>query len=268
MKFMHFNRSCSYACLAHLMEEFETKIQDIDIANKMKLPHLFHYDQEQDCFYAGAMLQGKKWFDLFLQDYQLEYFEERTSKETFLSMLEENPKPLMFGIKTGHGKHAVVFQRFQENTLFIHNPRHEREEAQDIMKYSKSELFQGLDDMVVFGYIVPSKSSNDRKNQVLDSLHDFRTYQSKWRDYCRTPHTKAEILKKRDDLMAALLLDIPEMMRLIGKNDLADKIEQLKHQFVLSLQTKEPIILKNHIDQETLQEVFQEYESQLESQIE
>ena len=63
MKYMSFNSSCSYCCLANLLEGYGVDREDRELALDMDLPWLFSYDPEGRTFLAGAMLQGKAWFD-------------------------------------------------------------------------------------------------------------------------------------------------------------------------------------------------------------
>lgn len=65
MKFMHFKASCSYAALADLLELEGLDIEDDQIALDMGLPWIFAKDG--DTYLAGPMLQGAKWFDLWLK---------------------------------------------------------------------------------------------------------------------------------------------------------------------------------------------------------
>ena len=80
MKYMHFKASCSYTALAAMMEYYGTDTEDYRIALEMKLPWLFA--GEDGAFISGPMLQGAKWFDLWLapRGYRME--EERVSPRT------------------------------------------------------------------------------------------------------------------------------------------------------------------------------------------
>ena len=79
MKYMHFKASCSYTALAAMMEYHGTDTEDYRIALEMKLPWLFA--GEDGAFISGPMLQGAKWFDLWLapRGYRME--EERVSRD-------------------------------------------------------------------------------------------------------------------------------------------------------------------------------------------
>ena len=61
---MHFNSSCSYTALAMLLSGKGVDTEDTAIALEIGLPWLFA--KEEGYFLAGAMLQGAKWFDHFL----------------------------------------------------------------------------------------------------------------------------------------------------------------------------------------------------------
>ena len=64
MKYMHFKASCSYAALAAIMEIIGVDTEDYKIALEIKLPWLF--SKEDGAYISGPMLQGAKWFNLWL----------------------------------------------------------------------------------------------------------------------------------------------------------------------------------------------------------
>ena len=64
MKYMTFNSSCSYAGLANLLSFYGIDTEDRKIALDMDLPFLF--DCKDGYYSSGPMLQGGKWFNLYL----------------------------------------------------------------------------------------------------------------------------------------------------------------------------------------------------------
>lgn len=76
MKYMHFNSSCSYAGLANMLAFLGFETEDYQIALDIKLPFLIHFDPETGSYRAGAMLQSKEWFELYLRPRGFCYKEE------------------------------------------------------------------------------------------------------------------------------------------------------------------------------------------------
>ena len=79
MKYMTFNFSCSYAGLANLLALHGLDTEDRTIALDMGLPYLFALEDRR--YAAGPMLQGKRWFDLFLLPRGFMMVEEAVRRE-------------------------------------------------------------------------------------------------------------------------------------------------------------------------------------------
>ena len=63
MKYMTFNSSCSFAGVANMLESKGLDFQDYQVAAGMELPYIVARDNGG--YIAGAMLQEKKYFDIF-----------------------------------------------------------------------------------------------------------------------------------------------------------------------------------------------------------
>ena len=64
MKYMTFNSSCSFAGIANMLERMGYAYEDYQVAAGMELPYIVARDNGG--YIAGAMLQEKKYFDIFL----------------------------------------------------------------------------------------------------------------------------------------------------------------------------------------------------------
>ena len=65
MKYMTFNSSCSFAGIANMLERMGYAYEDYQVAAGMELPYIVARDNGG--YIAGAMLQEKKYFDIFLK---------------------------------------------------------------------------------------------------------------------------------------------------------------------------------------------------------
>lgn len=54
MKYMTFTASCSYCCVANMMEKHGLHKEDREIVCEAGIPYLFAYDEESGTYKAGA----------------------------------------------------------------------------------------------------------------------------------------------------------------------------------------------------------------------
>ena len=107
MKYMTFNSSCSFAGIANMLERMGYAYEDYQVAAGMELPYIVARDNGG--YIAGAMLQEKKYFDIFLKKIGYELTEEKISRQKVFSYLKETKSCAMLGIKIDEKhKHAVV----------------------------------------------------------------------------------------------------------------------------------------------------------------
>ena len=153
MKYMHFKASCSYPALAAMMEYYGTDTEDYRIALEMKLPWLFA--GADGAFISGTMLQGAKWFDLWLapRGYRME--EERVSRDKLCVFLRGHI-PAMVGIRTDSGKHAVVFTGYDGAYHFI-NPVREGSAEPDRLSLKEEELLCRTEEEATVGMVAAAE---------------------------------------------------------------------------------------------------------------
>ncbi|TVP94192.1 MAG: hypothetical protein EA374_07165 [Acholeplasmatales bacterium] len=153
MKYMSFNRSCSYTCLAYMIEDYDLDYTDKNIAIEMKLAYLFYNGAKNNEYLSGAMLQGKRWFDLFLNRHSLEFGEIKYNKVDAITVIKKSVRKLMIGMNLKTGKHAMVYCPLDKQLFRFFNPHYEKYGALDFFVYSENELLDLLDDEVTIGYI-------------------------------------------------------------------------------------------------------------------
>ncbi len=100
MKYIHFKASCSYATLAAIIEMNGVDAEDYIIALDIKLPWIFA--KEDDGYISGPMLQGAKWFNLWLIPRGYKMVEESIYSEQLCQYLRDH-NPSMLGIQTPYG---------------------------------------------------------------------------------------------------------------------------------------------------------------------
>ncbi len=106
MKYMSFNSSCSYAGLANLLSFYGVDTEDRKIAVEMGLPYFF--DFENGIFSAGSMLQGEKWFNIYLNPLGFAWKEQETKKAELCPMLRKVGYAMLGVYVNDRNKHAVI----------------------------------------------------------------------------------------------------------------------------------------------------------------
>ena len=138
---MHFKASCSYAALAAIMELNGVATEDYKIALEIKLPWLFF--KEDGAYISGPMLQGAKWFNLWLVPRGYRMVEEMVDRKRLCNYLRAH-RPVMLGIQTPYGKHAVVFAGYDGIYHFM-NPTHESSGERTELLLSEEGLLASVD---------------------------------------------------------------------------------------------------------------------------
>ena len=145
MKYMHFLSSCSYAGLANLLEDVGIDTEDVSIAVSICLPWLLGREENKGKigkYSAGAMLQGKEWFDLYLKPLGWRFAETRYEKREALGCFMPGS---MIGMRVlKQSKHAVIYRgRSGLKYVFFNNRRKEGNEPDQII-LSEEELLEKI----------------------------------------------------------------------------------------------------------------------------
>ena len=255
MKYMTFTASCSYCCLANFLEAFGIDKEDRDIAREMGLPYLFFRDGESSSYLAGAMLQGKYWFDRYLRTIGFEFFEELVGKENTLSFLEGHI-PCMVGLKGEFGKHAMIFRGRQNSQFVFLNPHREGDGQPDEVLFSEDGLLDALSEINAVGFVCPvSQRTEPDKSAFQDSLLWLGRWREELREFCGQTRTKDEIMAAVDPLFRPLAVDGLAMMELAGERELADGFRRFQRQAMALFRAgdcrPDEIIDQKHVDRIT-----------------
>ena len=225
MKYMHFKASCSYAALANLLEMQGYDTEDTIIALEMELPKLF--SKEDGAFLSGPMLQGAKWFNLWLLPRGFTMMETSLSKSSLCQELISG-RPAMLGIQTPYGKHAVVFTGYDGEYHFL-NPTYEGSGEKTELVLDQGELLAAVDSMAVVGCVQPALSQTVDLMPIKEaSALILQENVEAIVRFTASEHPPEEYLTVMNTLFRPLLLDGITMMELVGKQDLADKLRSLQ----------------------------------------
>ena len=222
---MHFKASCSYAALANLLEMQGYDTEDTIIALEMELPKLF--SKEDGAFLSGPMLQGAKWFNLWLLPHGFTMMEASISKSSLCQELISGG-PAMLGIRTPYGKHAVVFTGYDGEFHFL-NPTYKDSGEKTELLLDEGALLASVDSMAVVGCVQPALSQSvDLRPIKEESALILQENVDAIVRLAESVHPPEEYLAVLNTLFRPLLLDGITMMELAGKQDLADKLRSLQ----------------------------------------
>ncbi|MBQ9534368.1 MAG: hypothetical protein IJU78_00785 [Clostridia bacterium] len=264
MKYMHFKASCSYAALAAIMELNGVDTEDYKIALEIKLPWLF--SKENGEYISGPMLQGAKWFNLWLIPRGYRMVEESIERERLCNYLRTH-KPAMLGIQTPYGKHAVVFTEYDGEYHFI-NPAHEGSGECTKLSLSEEELRSSVEQKTTVGTVI----STEAKQQSLaphlkKSVSVIRENCADIEAFASETHEPSAYLPMMNRLFRSLFLDGITMLELAGESDLAKAFTALQQQFMAFMRGTREEALRETLSVDRLHELTEQYAKLIERQI-
>jgi hypothetical protein len=256
MKYMTFNSSCSYAGLANLLSLRGLETEDRAIALDMGLPYLFA--REDGRYLAGPMLQGKRWFDLFLLPRGF-IMEERTVRREDAESALTASGPAMLGLRVRPGeKHAVIYEGRRAGCLrFLNNKRRDSEEP-DYLDLSPQELAERLDGSVVIGTVAPTAPEPvDRRPLLSASLGTLERLRGDILAFCRREPEPQALREAMDPLFRPLLLDGVTMLELLGEKEVRGMLRTLQRQLLTAVREKTAL----RLDLALLEEAAEGYQA-------
>lgn len=264
MKYMHFRASCSYTALAILLEKEGIQTEDYKIALEMNLPWLF--SKENDSYVAGPMLQGAKWFNLWLLPHGFEMSEVFIHKQELSAYLCGHI-PAMLGIRTESGKHAVVFTGYDGKYHFL-NPVHENSIEPTEFMLSIEELLDRVDDEIVVGSLTRTEPKAVDFNSLLrNSASVLRNCLSDIEAYSRIVHDPSEYQVMMDKLFRALLLDGISMLELAGETTLARGFSDVQKQFIAFMKGTRSGLISDFFSMDKLFDLTRNYIGLIENKL-
>ena len=225
MKYMHFKASCSYAALANLLEGMGIETEDTKIALEMDLPWLFAKDG--NTFVSGPMLQSAEWFNLWLKPRGLIMTETEVQKDALCRILQSSG-PLMLGIQTLYGKHAVVFTKYDGAYQFV-NPTHENSGEKTELVLTEKELLNRTDETMMLASIGRMKPEPvDLCPYFRRSVQIIRENVAEIERFASVTHGPDLFPSALNRLFRPLLLDGISMLTLAGETALAGRFTKLQ----------------------------------------
>ena len=258
VKYMHFNSSCSFTALAFILAEKGIETEDTEIVREAGLPWIF--SREGKRFLTGPMLQGEKWFDLYLNPRGLCMREERVERERLPEYLQAH-KLCMIGLRLpGHsGKHAVVMKQKKDKYFVFFNPVREGSGQAAEIRLTEEELTGSADPVTVAGVVTQFEGMPCRNKLTEESLSVLEGNYREIEQFCRETHTTEEYDKAMDDLFRALLLDGITMLELTEETELAEAFRKEQRGLLAFMKGDRTGLLAEYISLERLKAAAEEY---------
>ena len=264
MKYMHFKASCSYAALAAIMEQNGVDTEDYKIALELKLPWLF--SKEDGAYSSGPMLQGAKWFNLWLLPRGYRIIENQIAKEALCAYLCANV-PAMLGIHTPYGKHAVVFTKYDGTYHFI-NPSHEASGEDTALSFSGEELLSAVEPETVVGVVIPAEAEGqDLTPYLKTSISVIRENCAAMEAFAAEKHEPNDYFPVMNSLFRPLLLDGITMLELAGETALARDFTVLQQQLLSFMRGSREGALRETLSLDRLHDLTELYVRLIEQQL-
>ena len=266
MKYMTFNRSCSYVGFANLLEEYDLDYEDHEIIKALSIPYLFLYLRQEDCYVAGAMIQSQPWFNYFSNSLGFDYIEEWFSPQSAMNYFDKKEKRYMLGIiinANSNSKHAVVFEGKENEKYRFLNPRRKDSIEPDYYVFNKDELNKKLPSNFSMGYLFKNQKiiPFDATDQLQNSLQNIDKYHAKIAEFCSKEQDIKTRIEVRDTLFAPLLLDVLAMMELIGETALAIDIKNIRANYMKAMKETQAVLLTDYIAPDYLDDIILRYKN-------
>lgn len=268
MKYMTFNSSCSFAGIANMLEHMGYDCEDYEVAEGMELPYIVARDK--DGYLAGAMLQEKKYFDIFLKRIGYELTEEKVCRQDVLSYLMEK-KCAMLGIRIDDKhKHAVVYIGADGGSLLFLNNKHKESDEPSELRLNENELLKRLDEVCYVASLKPYEGESiNPLPYMAASLENLDELCEKIKQFSSEYQSRKNIQNTVDTLFRPLLLDSVAMMELAGAPSVAEIIKAQQRKYIDAVFKSDAgqIRLCEHIDMEQIGKIVDEWKRLIEEKI-
>ena len=231
MKYMHFNSSCAWAGLANLLALRGYDTEDAEIALDMGLPYLIA--QEDGAYLAGPMLQGKRWFDLYLLPRGF-VVEEKTIPREELSRFLEKQDSAMLGLYVSErDKHAVIYTGMKGGKLSFLNNKWESDPAPGTFSLTAEDLLLRADEPTTVAVLHRCKpQETDFSKLRRDSVRMLGSMRTDLHSFCEQPQDPEAMRGALNRLFRPMFLDGISMMELLGESGIAGNMKTLQSQLM------------------------------------
>lgn len=259
MKYMTFNSSCSYAGLANLLSFHGIDTEDRVIALKMGLPYLFAYEDGQ--YLSGPMLQGAKWFNLYLNPLGLTLSERSLSREEVCPYLQANP-PAMLGLRVSpESKHAVIYTGQKDGLYQFLNNKRQNSPEPETLSLTESDLLSRLDEQAVVGALERTAPTPVNYRPYLEkSVLVLQDLEREINAFCTQEQFPDSLRGSMNNLFRPILLDGMTMLELLEETEIAEPLRIIRTQLLSAIRADHPVVLHQALDMPQLNAAIVQYQ--------
>ncbi|MBO4915993.1 MAG: hypothetical protein J5449_12405, partial [Oscillospiraceae bacterium] len=211
------------------------------------------------CFAAGPMLQEAKWFDLWLRPRAFRMNEVILEPDELLPHLEEH-SPVMLGLRTPQGKHAVVFEQCENGLYRFFNPVHEGSRESASLILDANELRERVEPPIAVGEVLATEPFQpDMRPLFKASVAAMRENYAQIEAFAAEKHEHSEYASAMDELFRPLLLDGVTMLELAGETELAQSFSELRSALLSFVRSPQDAPLSDVVSMSRLRELVEAY---------
>jgi hypothetical protein len=234
------------------------------VISRAMIPYVIDYDREENIYKSGPMLQGKSWFDLFLNQFGLEFIEENDSREMTIEKLSSANRKVLIGVnRPGIGKHALIYMGIKNSDYVFQNMKYKDSPEPDMIQLSKADLFECLSGKSSIGWIerINEAPLIDFRRILKGSIKTLDAYRTEMMNLIESRQTVFELADNRERVFASLFLDFYSMMDIIGELDIKDKLDEVRRCYIGALKLEQNIVLKDYLNISMLGDIFLDIKS-------
>ena len=206
------------------------------------------------------MLQGEKWFNLYLKTIGYAMMEKEVNKKQICVYLR-NLQYAMLGIYvSGRNKHAVIYTGMKDGKFRMLNNKWEQADEPDTLLLSEEELLQRVDETVMVAVLNKAICETVRTESLMKhSISVLQMLTKEIADFCSQEKSTKDIRLSMNTLFRAILLDGITMLDLIGETQISQKLKIVQDQFMNAVKKNKPLQLNQYLDITLLNSAITEY---------
>jgi len=263
-KYQTFNASCAYAGIANLLIDYEIDVEDRDIIIESNAAYQLLYNEKENRFIAGYKIQGKHWFNYYLNRYNLKFTEIECTIGDYIFSLDSFYQKHMIGFYIrSFEKHVVIYEGIENKKYKYLNNKKIDSSDDDFLLFTKMDLYNKSKDFVKFGYLEKTDCSSDKfdKNYFKTTINNIDNYLNILVKNFDIRKSQEIHSKERDLIYRTLFLDIQSMVKILGFLHLSEKIKIMRTKYSNALKSLDHFALSDLISFSDIQECMYQYKN-------
>ncbi len=246
-KYQTFNSSCAYAGIANLLSQIDVDVEDRDIIIGSNAAFQLLYDELENQYLAGYKVQGKKWFNYYLNPIGFEYKEFECSIDEYLSLIKGGFQNHMIGLWLGKvERHAVIYEGSNNSHFKYLNNKSIDSSESDYLVLSENDLRRVNKQSLVYGYIEKSdiEYCSFDKSYFEQTIINIEMYKKMILENIGVVKPYSTHLIERNTIYRTLFLDLHSMIEILDHYSLSKKILEMRSKYLNRLKSRNSFALQ------------------------